>query len=113
METRFNPPIAGALSAETSWAAEPESACRTPDGTHGAPSAPASRGDTGTGGASGTADVQHERAYEDEPSCTFTVLGALADCATAAATRGRGPTAVCIASSGAAVECLVQKFAKK
>jgi hypothetical protein len=35
------------------------------------------------------------------------------DCAIAAASRNKKQIAVCIASSGAAVECLVQQFTKK
>jgi hypothetical protein len=114
MDTRFSPAIACYPPPQSSWSETPVNASRANEGAEGASSAsqPA-RSDAAAGGAPARSAVHPEKDNDAGPSCTFEVLGAVVDCAIAAASRNKKQIAVCVASSGAAVDCLVQQFAKK
>ena len=114
MDTRFSPQVACYPPPQSSWPEPPVNASATNPGAEGAGSVPPPvRTDAAAGGAPGRRAVDAEKDKQEGPSCTFSVAGAIVDCAIAAASRNKKQIAVCIASSGAAVECLVQQFTKK
>lgn len=114
MHTSFSPQVACYPPLQSSWPETPVNASHPNDGAEGAASVPQPiRAGSAAGGAPGSGAADPENTKKEGPSCTFPVLGAVVDCAIAAAGRTKGQIAVCVASSGAAVDCLVQQFAKK